>query len=64
MSTPDSKPKLEGKRIFHRQANSATVKKKEYASTYIGKETFIFDVGHQKYAAKFQQHLEALPLHI
>ena len=63
MSAPDSKPKVEGRRAF-RRPNNATVKKKEYVSTNTGVEAFTFDVGHPKYAAKYQQHLEALALHI
>jgi hypothetical protein len=63
MSAPDSKPKVEGRRTF-RRPNNAMTKKKEYMSTNTGVETFTFLVGNPKYAAKYQQHLEALALHI
>jgi hypothetical protein len=34
--------------------------KKEFVSTNIGVETSMFDVGHAKYAAKYQQSIEGL----
>ena len=52
-----------GKKTFRRQGNKTTVKK-EFVSTNIGVKTFTFDVGHVKYAAKYQQSIEGLALHI
>jgi hypothetical protein len=66
--SPPQAPKVEGqqsgKKTFHRQGNKTTVNKKEFVSTNIGVETFTFDVGHTKYAAKYQQSIEGLALHI
>ena len=50
--------------MFRRQSNRTTTNKKEFVSTNPGVETLTFDVGHAKYAAKYQQSLEGLALHI
>ena len=65
--SPPEVPKVEGqqsgKKTFRRQRNRTTVKK-EFVSSNIGVKTFMFDVGHAKYAAKYQQSIEGLALHI
>ena len=68
MSPIEGKPKIEGqqagKKTFRRQSNRTTTNKKEFVSTNPSVETLTFDVGHAKYAAKYQQSLEGLALHI
>jgi len=68
MSPIEGKPKIEGqqagKKTFRRQSNRTTTNKKEFVSTNPGIETLTFDVGHAKSAAKYQQSLEGLALHI
>ncbi len=65
--SPHKVPKVEGqqseKKTFRRQGNKTTVKK-EFVSTNIGIETFTFNVAHTKYAAKYQQSIVRLALHI
>ncbi len=61
--SPPEVPRVEGqqlgKKTFRRQGNKTMVKK-EFVSTNIGVETSMFDVGHAKYAAKYQQSIEGL----
>lgn len=61
-------PKIEGggKRNFRRGAGArnAGPTRKEYVTKVVGLESHTFDIGHAKFAAKYQKTVEAIANHI
>jgi hypothetical protein len=61
-------PKVEGggKRNFRKGAGArnAGPMRKEYVTKVVGLESHIFDIGHAKFAAKYQKTVEAIANHI
>ncbi len=61
-------PKVEGggKRNFQKGASVRNVgpTRKEYVTMVVGLERHTFDIGHAKFAAKYQKTIEAIANHI
>ena len=60
----DAKPKIEGKRPAQRSGRSGAPARKEFVSNVVGLETHTFDIGNEKYAAKYQQSVDTIANHI
>ncbi len=56
----EKKPKVEGKKP-HR---SARPQKKEFTSEVVGLATHTFDIGHPKYAAKYERSVDAIARYV
>ena len=60
MTTEEDKPKLEGKK----PRRPTRAYKKEYTSAMAGLEEDTFDIGHPKYAAKYERSVDAIARHV
>ena len=60
MSTEEQKPKVEGKKA----RRPARAYKKEFTTTTVGLEEDTFDIGHPKYAAKYERSVDAIARHV
>ena len=56
----EQKPKVEGKKA--RRPTRAY--KKEFVTTTVGLEEDTFDIGHPKYAAKYERSVDAISRHV
>ncbi len=66
MSALPPKVKGGGKRNFQKGAGARNVgpTRKEYVMKAVGLESHTFDIGHAKFAAKYQKTVEAIANHI
>jgi hypothetical protein len=60
MTTEEDKPKVEGKK----PRRPTRAYKKEYTSAMAGLEEDTFDIGHPKYAAKYERSVDAIARHV
>ena len=60
MSTEEQKPKVEGKKA----RRPARAYKKEFTTTTVGLEEDTFDIGHPKYATKYECSVDAIARHV
>ena len=60
----DAKPKIEGKHPARRPGRSGAPARKEFVSKVVRLETHTFDIGNEKYAAKYQQSVDTIANHI
>ncbi len=56
----EKKPKVEGKKPYR----PARQQKKEFASEVVGLTTHTFDIGHPKYAAKYERSVDAIARYV
>ena len=60
MTTEEEKPKVEGKK----PRRPTRAYKKDYTSAMAGLEDDTFDIGHPKYATKYERSVDAIARHV